>query len=532
MSQEQGEMDLVDEQDQSDESKLMGAARKVVQAGIWLIRNGFGRMAILPYASPSGCYWRCEFHPVGRASKAFYRYSTGCGSKYLQQHCGGSIRSTISPQKLAEAIMVSVSDDIKSAISGDVSAEMLRWLEDLERHVEKGYVPEAFHEYTEDYSRWALVSLENLPASSMAPQPGYIPPGQEQTCMDDPEWKSAEAIWKTYSQGPSILIPTAALQDYGNGSVIADRLRQALNDVGPSEGLRVFRASIAEFATTVLDDCEKDTLPISSAPPTDLLTRRAGRLLAMVHELHKAGHQRLRICAGWSPDGKEWRCRILPSSQVQIDGWSPVADGHQYTSTQGKQFFGWTDAEHDDARTLARKFIERFPQTSWAAAGHDWAYAGWFVEILGRAEHGELPSFYSGFDLEPGRRDYPLPPPPIGAARTKAYDPTGYPLISHEELTVDHLPRLGAGYDDLVPFCLSFDGYGGGLRSVEDCTFIADSVEGNGLPTASIESLRVAAFTRQRAIKWMDAWPPDERLVGAIVAVIDELRRRLESRPL
>ena len=138
MSQEQGEMDLVDEQDQSDESKLMGAARKVVQAGIWLIRNGFGRMAILPYASPSGCYWRCEFHPVGRASKAFYRYSTGCGSKYLQQHCGGSIRSTISPQKLAEAIMVSVSDDIKSAISGDVSAEMLRWLEDLERHVEKG----------------------------------------------------------------------------------------------------------------------------------------------------------------------------------------------------------------------------------------------------------------------------------------------------------------------------------------------------------------------------------------------------------
>ena len=104
--------------------------------------------------------------------------------------------------------------------------------------------------------------------------------------------------------------------------------------------------------------------------------------------------------------------------------------------------------------------------------------------------------------------------------------------VSHEELTVDHLPRLGAGYDDLVPFCLSFDGYGGGLRSVEDCTFIADSVEGNGLPTASIESLRVAAFTRQRAIKWMDAWPPDERLVGAIVAVIDELRRRLESRPL
>jgi hypothetical protein len=65
----------------SEEAKLMAAARKVVQAGIWLIRNGYGQMSILPYASPSGCYWRCEYHPAGRPSRAFYRYSTGCGSK-------------------------------------------------------------------------------------------------------------------------------------------------------------------------------------------------------------------------------------------------------------------------------------------------------------------------------------------------------------------------------------------------------------------------------------------------------------------
>mgnify|MGYP006980584454 CR=1 FL=1 len=34
--------------------ELFRACEKVVRAGVWLIRNGYGRLAILPYLSPSG----------------------------------------------------------------------------------------------------------------------------------------------------------------------------------------------------------------------------------------------------------------------------------------------------------------------------------------------------------------------------------------------------------------------------------------------------------------------------------------------
>ena len=519
--------------DLSEEAKVMAAARKVAQAGIWLIRNGYGRMGILPYASPSGCYWRCEFHPAGRLSKAFYRYSTGCGSKYLLQHCGGSVRSTVSPQKLAEAIMVSVPEDMKAACAGEPGVEMLRWLDELERALDRGYVPEAFHEYTEDYSRWALVSLINMPASTMAPQPGYVPPGQEKTCLNEPYWHEAETCWQALSKSPAIMLQTATLTDDHFCFEMADRLRQALNDVEKFDAMRLLRGAIAVIhARPAVDETAPVTRPISMAPQASTMVRRGGRLLAMVHELHKAGYQHLRICAGMSPDGKEWRCRVLPASQVKIDGWSPAEDTHQYnqySSNQGKQFFGWTDTESDDARTLARKFIERFPTTVRDAAGADWAYAGWFTDLLGRVENGELPVFYQGFDLAPGNRETPMPSPPIYPSRRESTDPTGYPLIPNTALTREHLPPRGADYEQLYPFCLSFDGYAGGLRSIEDCNYIAESIEAKGLSSASIESLRVAAFIHQRTIKWQDWGPPDERLVQRIRDVVEELRRRLDS---
>lgn len=529
MSQETDELEE-DSIELSEEAKVMIAARKVVQTGIWLIRNGYGQMGILPYRSPSGCYWRCEFHPAGRPSKAFYRYSTGCGSKYLLQHCGGSVRNTVSPQKLAEAIMVSVPEDIKTACAGEPGVEMLRWLDELEQALNQGYVPEAFHEFTEDYSRWALVSLMNLPASTMASQPDYVSPGQEKTCLNEPYWHEAETRWEMLSKSPAIMLQTAALTDDNFCFEMADRLRQALNDVDKLNAMRLLRSAIAAIhARPPVDEPAPMIRSISIAPQASTMVRWGGRLLAMVHELHKAGYQCLRICAGMSPDGKEWRCLVLPASQVKTDGWSPAEDGHQYNSNQGKQFFGWTDTESDDARTLARKFIERFPATVRDAAGADWAYAGWFTDLLGRVENGELPVFYEGFDLAPSNREVPMPPPPIYPSHRKSTTATGYPLIPNTALTREHLPPREANYEQLYPFCLSFDGYAGGLRSIEDCNYIAESIEAKGLANASIESLRVAAFIHQRTIKGQDWRPPDECLVQRIRNVVEELRRRLDS---
>lgn len=57
-----------------------------------------------------------------------------------------------------------------------------------------------------------------------------------------------------------------------------------------------------------------------------------------------------------------------------------------YTSGMGNEYFDWRDAQHDTARDLAEKFVERFPDLASAGKGQGWEYVGWFVEMLGVAE--------------------------------------------------------------------------------------------------------------------------------------------------
>ena len=90
---------------QANPGSAVRAAHKVLLAGVHLIENeGLGGMALLPDASGSGA-WRCQFHPIGRPSRAFYSYSSSAGFSFLADHCGGSVPKTISPKALAKAIM-------------------------------------------------------------------------------------------------------------------------------------------------------------------------------------------------------------------------------------------------------------------------------------------------------------------------------------------------------------------------------------------------------------------------------------------
>jgi hypothetical protein len=57
----------------------------------------------------------------------------------------------------------------------------------------------------------------------------------------------------------------------------------------------------------------------------------------------------------------------------------------------GTQYFGWSDAKRDSAPDLAAKFLEGFPGTASQARGWDWAYAGWYVSLLGVVEQGVVP---------------------------------------------------------------------------------------------------------------------------------------------
>jgi hypothetical protein len=204
---------------------------------------------LLPYSSPSGAAWRCEFHPLNRPSKTLYRYSTGSGTKYLANHCGGYIHKNVSPQRLAEAIMKSVPDDMKAACTGLAMSGTLRWLEELERQLDAGFLPEAFDAYSDDDSRWRLVSVTARDGDSfIEPQPGYIPPGHEPSIADDPEWRHGVAAWDAVAGRATVTLLLEALVNDEASYEFADRLRRAFANVSDGfEARQLLRAAIGSL---------------------------------------------------------------------------------------------------------------------------------------------------------------------------------------------------------------------------------------------------------------------------------------------
>ena len=130
--------------------------------------------------------------------------------------------------------------------------------------------------------------------------------------------------------------------------------------------------------------------------------RRAVRVLAMVGELHRRGYQKLRVMPFMSPSGNAWRCCIGPDTLFYRNHGAylhdtGLSDEPQSTSliarytTGADHFFDWQDADHDDARTLADKFLARFTELARQGEGWSYAYAGWYQRLLGLAERGWMP---------------------------------------------------------------------------------------------------------------------------------------------
>lgn len=174
---------MIDE-DSSHRDQAMQAAAQVLRAGAWLIRNGYGAMQLLPYTAPSGCYWRCEFHPPERPGKSLFRYSTSSGAQYLANHGNETVGPEIDARGLGLAIMESVPDDLRNACLGEASPETLAWLVSLDATLDAGFLPSAFHDYTVDFSRWDSLSLKSGHAGTMSPQPGYVAPGSARRRTD------------------------------------------------------------------------------------------------------------------------------------------------------------------------------------------------------------------------------------------------------------------------------------------------------------------------------------------------------------
>jgi hypothetical protein len=132
-----------------------------------------------------------------------------------------------------------------------------------------------------------------------------------------------------------------------------------------------------------------------------------------------------------------FRIHVGPAANFSPrNGAYTALEHHETTYTSGaeRKYFGWTDAGQDDARELAKKFVQRFPRVAAECEGRDWAYAGWLLELSGLLERkpSRLPFILADyFEPEPlelktlplrvygdlvgdddGRElDFPLPPP-------------------------------------------------------------------------------------------------------------------------
>lgn len=171
-------IDAINPEDLEEEQLLFQDCRKVLDAGIWLMRNGYGRMALLPYVAPSGCYWRCEFHPVGTPSNPFFRYSSASEGKYLNDHGGQRVRRSITPKGLARAILRHASPDALKECEGELPPDTEDWIVQLERYLEMRWIPAAFDNSGEEPSRskWSLVGMLGVPNSWIDAPPGYVVP--------------------------------------------------------------------------------------------------------------------------------------------------------------------------------------------------------------------------------------------------------------------------------------------------------------------------------------------------------------------
>jgi hypothetical protein len=121
--------------------------------------------------------------------------------------------------------------------------------------------------------------------------------------------------------------------------------------------------------------------------------RRCQRVIRMVFELHKMGYQQLRIMPYMHP--LAWRMAVGPKASFsEVNGASLKEVNGSWDDvpifSSACDYFEWRDAETDNARALAEKFITRFPDVAKRGLGRDWAYAGWLSELLGVLETGDF----------------------------------------------------------------------------------------------------------------------------------------------
>lgn len=123
---------------------------------------------------------------------------------------------------------------------------------------------------------------------------------------------------------------------------------------------------------------------------TGLHNLGAYELMLILHELHKAGYQKLRWLSYMAPSGLSLRCHI--TTQDHICANREIVNGCGNREIWSASVGVLTTGE--DINPLVRIFMEENPRLLEIGKGQDADYAEWFDKLLKLASEGEMPLFY------------------------------------------------------------------------------------------------------------------------------------------
>lgn len=117
------------------------------------------------------------------------------------------------------------------------------------------------------------------------------------------------------------------------------------------------------------------------------------RFMRMIAELHKRGHELLRLCPSVSPNGCAWRGVLTTRKNTWIHCGALVGsfetDEGLVLITHGSMPW-FSERPATTAADDADLFIRTYPILAEATKGADQEYAKWFLRALDECEHGHI----------------------------------------------------------------------------------------------------------------------------------------------
>lgn len=95
-----------------------------------------------------------------------------------------------------------------------------------------------------------------------------------------------------------------------------------------------------------------------------------------------------------------------------------------------------------------------------------------------------------------------MPPPPAGNILASLVERASHSNNSDALVNWRIFPPPNSAWDQIAAFALTYDGYNGGARSIDECVRVHDKVIRQGFQGSTIEDLLVFLFVMQRRVKW------------------------------